>query len=500
MYCAKCGKELSEGMNFCPYCGASVLDAPAASAAAPAAPAANGPAPAAASAAAPAAEEPTAGSASESAEGPAHAAVPTPVSTFDSTSAEPTHAAPAEQDRESDADAGAHADAAADAPEDVFPIFGGAAAAAGAKFSRAGADQAKPSKKKRHGTLVGLRNCVLVVIVALLSGILVYSGLAAYRGLEDSSTSDDGQEESSAATADADAADDADATGTDASTDVSDLDASAEETTTEAVFVGEIDDVAEGANEPTYTYTYSQIYQAVTLTATLGEADSDGPAQDGEVDADSAENVQTTEATWSYPQFITTDGQTTDALDLVNAALAAAYESALAASENWVEAEATSAQTLAHTDTVASLSGSYVSIRRYTYVTYWGTHGSESVTGLFFDLSTGEQVEPAEALGFAVEELEAMATEAIYTYLESDESFTEDYFIDAEGTDAATLIAQAVAAIVADTTRYYVTDDAIVICTAPYELGDYSFGMQEIVIYAYTDAVTVGQAVGYGTN
>ena len=119
------------------------------------------------------------------------------------------------------------------------------------------------------------------------------------------------------------------------------------------------------------------------------------------------------------------------------------------------------------------------------YVTGWGPHGVNNISGQIYDLNTGTLVTPESVLGISNSELRSQASSAIKTFLASNPS---DISSTAE-------LNSLIDDIVADSTRYYLTDYGLVIITRPYELGSYAYGSHDIVVQSNSDEHPVGSKV-----
>lgn len=104
------------------------------------------------------------------------------------------------------------------------------------------------------------------------------------------------------------------------------------------------------------------------------------------------------------------------AADAVNERLRADYEDDLAAAQGWTFDDEY-AETLERRSSLDGQHGRYVGVRVYRYVTYWGAHGGNELEGYVFDMATGEEAEPWDALGVSRADLDAAAVEAIVSYV-----------------------------------------------------------------------------------
>lgn len=185
--------------------------------------------------------------------------------------------------------------------------------------------------------------------------------------------------------------------------------------------------------------------------------------------------------TWQYPQF--TSSVESEGLNTVNTQLKNAFDTTLESTKNWTESSGM--QCLDYDQTVTYLSGSTASVRTATYVTGWGAHGSDSTSGAIYNLETGEAISPASAMGLSDSDLKQQAADGIRAYLKTDPSDIYDE-LDIEAS---------IEDIVADYSRYYLTDDGLVVATQPYELGSFAYGSRDILVIAFSDQSLVGNNV-----
>ena len=219
------------------------------------------------------------------------------------------------------------------------------------------------------------------------------------------------------------------------------------------------EDAEEDPAEATYTYVNSEA--DVTFTTSQGEG------------TDWEET-----RFWTYPQFALEDGSTTEALDALNASLKQSYEDDLAVTQAWT-IDSGEAQVWVHCDEVTYLEGNIACVRSERYVFLGGAHGEESISGAFYDLSSGEELRVDEALGISWEDLQVESVDAIKAYLAENPNLT--------GADDTSLEGMA-----ADSSRYFATSDGVAIAIMPYEVGPYSEGMQLVYVHAFEDPSLVG--------
>lgn len=212
-------------------------------------------------------------------------------------------------------------------------------------------------------------------------------------------------------------------------------------------------------------YAYDIVEQDVTYTSSQGEGT--------EWEATS---------TWCYPQFTLADGSTTPALDSLNAHLKDSFDQDVANAQSWTF-ESSDVQIQVHRDTVTYHEGTIVCVRSDRSGFTGGAHGTESVTGTFYDLDTGQQVELETAVGVSFDDLKSAAVTAVLDYVAAQPNGTLS--TDEESLD--TLI---------DADRFYADENGVVVALWPYEIGSYADGVQLVYVYAFADDSIVGTSAG----
>ncbi len=195
--------------------------------------------------------------------------------------------------------------------------------------------------------------------------------------------------------------------------------------------------------------------------------------------------------TWTYPEFVLSPDCTTDeALDKLNASFKESFEADLAATQGW-SFDSGETQIWVHRDDVTYLQGSVACVRSSRELFNGGAHGSEAMSGAFYDLSTGEEISIEEALGVPWDELQGEAVDAISAYIEANPN---TYGANADSIEG----------MAADATRYFATPDGIAIAIMPYEIAPYSEGMQLVYVHAFNDPSIVGTSAAnvavYGSS
>ena len=212
-------------------------------------------------------------------------------------------------------------------------------------------------------------------------------------------------------------------------------------------------------------YAYDIVEQDVTYTSSQGEGT--------EWEATS---------TWCYPQFTLADGSTTPALDSLNAQLKESFDEDVANAQSWTF-ESGEVQIQVHRDTVTYHEGTIVCVRSDRSGFTGGAHGTESVTGTFYDLDTGQQVGIETATGVSLDELKSAAVSAVLDYVAAQPNGT----LSTDEESLNTLI---------DEERFYADENGIVVALWPYEIGSYADGVQLVYVHAFEDDSIVGTNAG----
>lgn len=212
-------------------------------------------------------------------------------------------------------------------------------------------------------------------------------------------------------------------------------------------------------------YAYDIVEQDVTYTSTQGEGT--------EWEATS---------TWCYPRFTLADGTTTPALDSLNAHLKDSFDEDVANAQSWTF-ESGDVQIQVHRDTVTYHEGTIVCVRSDRSGFTGGAHGTESVTGTFYDLDTGQQVGLETATGVSLDELKSAAVTAVLDYVAAQPNGT----LSTDEDSLNTLI---------DEDRFYADENGVVVALWPYEIGSYADGVQLVYVYAFEDDSIVGTSAG----
>lgn len=212
-------------------------------------------------------------------------------------------------------------------------------------------------------------------------------------------------------------------------------------------------------------YAYDIVEQEVTYTSSQGEGT--------EWEATS---------TWCYPQFTLADGSTTPALDSLNAQLKGSFDEDVANAQSWTF-ESGDVQIQVHRDTVTYHEGTIVCVRSDRSGFTGGAHGTESVTGTFYDLDTGQQVGLETATGVSLDELKSAAVTAVLDYVAAQPNGT----LSTDEDSLNTLI---------DEDRFYADENGVVVALWPYEIGSYADGVQLVYVYAFEDDSIVGTSAG----
>ena len=212
-------------------------------------------------------------------------------------------------------------------------------------------------------------------------------------------------------------------------------------------------------------YAYDIVEQDVTYTSSQGEGT--------EWEATS---------TWCYPRFTLADGSTTPALDSLNAQLKGSFDEDVANAQSWTF-ESGDVQIQVHRDTVTYHEGTIVCVRSDRSGFTGGAHGTESVTGTFYDLDTGQRVGLETATGVSLDELKSAAVTAVLDYVAAQPNGA----LSTDEDSLNTLI---------DEDRFYADENGVVVALWPYEIGSYADGVQLVYVYAFEDDSIVGTSAG----
>lgn len=174
------------------------------------------------------------------------------------------------------------------------------------------------------------------------------------------------------------------------------------------------------------------------------------------------------------------------AVDAVNERLRADYDADVAQSESWTF-DAPAPEITNRRSSMDAQVGQYVGVRVSSYATFWGAHGDNYLEGLVFDMATGEEVEPWEALGVSRADLDAAAVEAIVSYVTS---HPEGAFY----TDAATIRENAASYVSGTADPYLLTSHGITVFLGDYSFYAYAYGTHELVAWG-TDGTAAGTDV-----
>lgn len=133
--------------------------------------------------------------------------------------------------------------------------------------------------------------------------------------------------------------------------------------------------------------------------------------------------------------------------------------------------------------TATYLSDQYFCIRDERYDTNWGPHGTTTVTGVVFDLRTGETVNPLTLFGETSESISSAIANAMMPYVQDNPYWSTDYGDVASwefenGMEGSSFL--------------YVTDEGLVYHSQDYELGFYAAGNVDVVVRAWEDSSLVG--------
>ena len=226
------------------------------------------------------------------------------------------------------------------------------------------------------------------------------------------------------------------------------------------------------AEQTSYTYTYEIMKDDISLALSA-----------------EGEHYESYETTWSYVVLKTSDGGTTDALDKINDAISGSYVDDVTDFIVWNSDEADEAALLERVDSVTYLDTEYVCVRSYRYSMWWGSggHGGSSVYGTFYDLSTGDEVDPFEAIeditGLDMTDQSTLQASiaAVFSYLADDSDFDAWYF-GADDISDSDVAMDLINEVLMDEDSYYLGSEGVIAVFDEYELGTIEYGYQEIVV------------------
>ena len=203
-------------------------------------------------------------------------------------------------------------------------------------------------------------------------------------------------------------------------------------------------------------------YASTEIEATVSVPDAQAICMDPEAD-------DAYDATWTYVQFAYKDSTSDTALDALNKKLKSEFEADVDATANWSYSE--ESELAGRTDTVTSIEGNYACVFHGRYQTNGGPHGWDASETVYYDLSTGEEVSAARALGIEEITLQSYAADGINAFLEQSPS---------------DIGAQDISTRITDMTRYGCDSKGVFFITRSYELGSYAFGSHRIYIMSTT--------------
>ena len=138
---------------------------------------------------------------------------------------------------------------------------------------------------------------------------------------------------------------------------------------------------------------------------------------------------------------------------------------------------------------VTYMDENYFCIRDERYSTGWGPHGDTYVTGVIFDLHTGDTVSPQDMFGIDTEDLASSMSSAVWPYLtEMGREYPSDY-------NSMLMRSNSSDYSIKGSTCLYVTSKGLVYRTEDYELGSFADGNCEILVASWDDGSQVGSEV-----
>ncbi len=133
--------------------------------------------------------------------------------------------------------------------------------------------------------------------------------------------------------------------------------------------------------------------------------------------------------------------------------------------------------------TATYLSDRYFCIRDERYDTNWGPHGWTTVTGVVFDLRTGETVNPLTLFEKTPESISTDIANAMAPYVHDNPYWSKDY---------GSVTSWECEYGMPGSSFLYVTDEGLIYHSQDYELGSYVAGHVDVVVCAWEDNSLVG--------
>lgn len=177
---------------------------------------------------------------------------------------------------------------------------------------------------------------------------------------------------------------------------------------------------------------------------------------------------------WRYSEIRAEGGDAPAGVAVINDFLRTRVEQRRRQAEAWTF-DSGEEQDLGYAAGIVSIRDGVVSVRTDTYGFFGGAHGTRFVSGMFFDLKTGEQLSAAEALGMSGSDLRAATVDALETFF----STTDGHFLD---TDSAIRETSRTLAAQATETSYYRGEEGIVYILEEGAAGPASFGVHDVLI------------------
>ena len=202
-----------------------------------------------------------------------------------------------------------------------------------------------------------------------------------------------------------------------------------------------------------------------------------------------------TDMEWSYPQLKSSTKD--DAADKINKAILEPLQIDAERTNRASDNEQSDAELypdgefpcISRNVTVTYMDENYFCIRDERYSTGWGPHGDTFVTGVIFDLHTGDTVSPQDMFGIDTEDLASSMSSAVWPYLtEIGREYPSDY-------NSMLMRSNSSDYSIKGSTCLYVTSKGLVYRTEDYELGTFADGNCEILVASWDDESQVGSEV-----
>lgn len=194
----------------------------------------------------------------------------------------------------------------------------------------------------------------------------------------------------------------------------------------------------------------------------------------------------TNTAKWSYVELSGSDVPD-DVASSINATLKQDFEAAKQRAQAWNFDAGDTGQCTSYRSFVTCARAGVVCVRVQKYCTAWGPHGWTEITDYLFDLETGKEVTPFDAVGLTEDDAKQRAIDCIMDYV-TEHPGSMPYASEVEArADAEELVGD---------TQFTLNSDGLTVYLPEYAMGySYQEGVKEIVVWAFDDPDLVGTDV-----